>query len=527
VGLKTLLNIPYLIIHQTSVQISPINEKLTYSNDDRIFSNKKFQAKLSWKRKTALQIASQIREFLEDNDIYLPAIKKDQRLSQYKNDYPHLCNLFDCYYTFTDYQPSLHANFEFNGEFDTMLVAHRYSKHRMCPIWNWRKSQLIRKSYRTFINDNMEYVRNFNPLHITLTVRHNVEGHNGKEYYGNELLDYFKELRRTVFWKKYIDGGEYGLEITSGKNGLHIHLHSFCLMSKEITVNTFRSLLVNAWKRITNGSSIIHCETLYYYLRDENNNWITQDAVKKNKATGKYEPVPGRITEIDGEYFVEAKQVKKKFYIDETTSNENYLSGILECIKYHFADKTIETKAKGIYDIPLLATILQHTKNKRFYSRIGSFLKNEKLNFNYDAKVRKQEKALQESENEDLMAMGVSEDSLMGSINGIQIINPFTKEIADKNEYKLALCTPNTLRYCRGIKKGEYHYQASSKAEYKYLLNNIDVGEIMRLVVINKHHIIYDNNENAIRRHHVFKESVGVAPDEVVTYKTETIYNYN
>lgn len=367
-------------------------------NHDKILSNKKYASQLSWKRSQALRYREAIKNFIDDNFNYqLPPTRKayhaiinninitseNKTLIQLNEKYSHLIK---AYYDLADMGISIAAIFEQNGKIDTYTMGHIYAKNRIDPVWNWRKSQLIRKIYKEFLYKNPQIITEYHPVHVVLTLPHADGLYNGKEFYAAELIAAFKELRRRAWWKKHVYAGEYGIEVKPGREGqgLHIHMHSLILLKKK-NVNNFRTLLKKSWHKIT-GATKVWAETLYLYKKDENNKYIMEW-----KQT---DQVEGSFDENDN-YVGDYKKilVRKKFYVDREArktrkrkdiSNEEkdqliietYLFGILECIKYHFKGDEV------FQDIERLNQILENTQDKRLYSRFGQFYNEKELNFN-------------------------------------------------------------------------------------------------------------------------------------------------
>jgi hypothetical protein len=349
--------------------------------DKRLQTNKKYQAQLGWKRAVSLKYREMIQQFIDNNFNYkLPDTRRAWKATI---NNPNIDNrdetaflieenygpIVKAYYSFADMGLTVAALFENNGKVETYAMGHLFSKHRMDPVWNWRKSQLIRNIYKKYLLNHPEIISDFHPVHVVLTLPHKDGLYKGKPFYAAELLSHFHELRRRPWWKKRVYAGEYGIETKPGDEGLHIHIHSFVLLKMK-SVKAFQEDLKKDWEKIS-GGTITWAETLFVYKKDSDGKFIMH------------------LKTIKGE----KKLVRKKFYVDSEAREINnrpdltpeqkkeaviqvYLHGILECIKYHF-------KGDDIFnDIDLVNYILENTAGKRLYSRFGAFYKETELNFN-------------------------------------------------------------------------------------------------------------------------------------------------
>jgi hypothetical protein len=357
------------------------------------------------------------------------------------------------------------------GQYQTVTIGHTYTRHRLCHIWNFRKARIIRKTYFNFIQENIEHLQaNYKPVHIVLTLKRDKEGlYKGQKFYGSELAKQFNQMRKKLFWKIFVGGGEYGIETKKAKTikGLHTHIHSFSLLyknfnwialrkatQKEIVelirffepdykvkkgydhkqhlkeklkwagfrIGLFRAMLRFYWHKMTNSNQI-HVEKLYTFKRDEQGKFIYQ-----------YINTPEGV-----------KQVRVKDYIKEDSTPEHYTAGILECIKYHFKPDTIKGENGG-FDIPLIIEILLNTKGQRLYSRFGNLYKIQSLNFSKlnkegDEDIYQDEKP---GENEDFEPV-LKTQSIKETIG--EISNPWTGEQANKNDFTLCIFDPLNRRH--------------------------------------------------------------------------------
>ncbi len=398
------------------------------TNQDKIQLNRKYSAKLSFHRMKTNDIREQIAEFIESNfEVILPANKgtflKIAHNSEIHNTIMEMFpNLIKTYYTLGNFGESVGALFQNEkGQYETFTQAHMFSKHRLDPVWNYRKSNLIRNIYRKYLTDTKIY-KEFHPVHITLTVPHAGGTWQGKKFYAKELLTAFHEIRRTIEWKNSVYAGEYGIEVKSSPNkanGLHIHIHSLAFLRPGTSIKNFQKWLAEKWEKLTDANQI-HVETIYFHEKGENGKYITE--LKPNtKDLETFEQPDGTYTSETP--FIE---VRKKIYVDkfkrEVMANPDlsddekekkildaYLYGILETIKYHFKTESLTHDGKN-YDLMLVEDVLANTKGKRLYSRFGAFYNVPELSFN----------KLDDTSNSEADITAEAQE---------EVINPFTGEV--------------------------------------------------------------------------------------------------
>lgn len=451
-------------------------------NNIRVKSNNKHSNKISWYRRNALEMVRHIDMYLQDHaGVKLPAYYKD-----YKDRKAYIMQ-HDAYgdaleleyqqlikfrYDLLQSGKAVYALFEQDGApAKTQMLACWYSKNRLDPVWNYRKSQLIRKIYRTYLQESQIHLK-YDPAHLVLTVPHADGKFMNSEFYVKEITKCFNTLRKTDVWKQYVNGGEYGIEVKKGKegNGLHIHIHSLVFLNPNTSINEAREKIKMEWLLLT-GATFVHLETLYFYKRNEQGAKVMEWAV--DKKTGK---------DLN-------KQVPKKFYInrhDAPTDPEEklteYLYGVMECIKYHFKNDTTQ-KIDGAYDIPLMIQVLNNTKGVRLYSRFGSLYKVPELNFNFDKKTT----ALSEEEQEDeVMA---STDSVLENL-----INPFTKEIAVAGAFKYVIAKPENLKHYSKNSETPFEPQIYTTEIFYETRSELDLKGIMKLMVLGKFNELFEHD---------------------------------
>jgi len=372
-------------------------------NEAQILHNRKYQQKLSYHRQSTNDFRDQIAEFFETNfNISFPNYKSEffkyvnAGNETYNYIYENYENLVKTYYTLGNFGESFASLFtNEKGHFETYTTAHIYSKHRLDPVWNYRKSNLIRNIYRQYLKSSKIYEQ-YHPVHITLTVPHEGGKWQGKRFYVKELIDSFHKIRRSQGWKSQVYAGEYGVEVKSSpnkNNGMHIHIHSLAFLKAGVTVNKFRKFLQAQWKEETEATQI-WVETIYFHAKGDNGKYITE-LIPNPKKLITFENIEDETYTTESEFIT----VRKKIYVDDFAKQikarkditeeqkeseilNAYLYGILETIKYHFKNDSLTLDGKN-YDLPLVEEVLQNTKGKRLYSRFGAFYKVPELSFNH------------------------------------------------------------------------------------------------------------------------------------------------
>lgn len=342
------------------------------------------------------------------------------------------------YYTLRKSNKSCYAVFQEGKKYRQQHLASFYSKHRLDEVWNWRKSQLIRKIWRDYLLETKIY-EDFKPMHLMLTVPHTAEGWNGKQFYGAELIEKFNFMRKHPEWKKMIYGGEYGMEVTrKGKNGLHIHLHCLVFQRKGYTVDEVWKWIADHWYNLT-SAEITHYEPLYIHIKDSK----TNQYIRNDNRVYRLNP------RTNQKYLDQEIGSKKKYYLDDSDpwyrslkgedKLKSYVNGVMECIKYHFKSDNFKTQ-DGDWDIDLIAHVLNNSKSMRFYSKFGGFYTEKRLNY---SRIESGEEGITTTDllDDDQDINGNAQAAIDG------LINPFTNKPAQLHEYVKVLATPETIKH--------------------------------------------------------------------------------
>lgn len=389
------------------------------------------------------QLAAAIWDYCAMYEVHLPDDKKQfkqqrkevLRVAEYGEQLGDLLGeLIRLYYALRQTFGTFAEFGDGDGERARMVpLTFFYSRHRLDYAWNMRKSQLVRGRYFQYLQTATDdhgrlLMRHYLPIHLTLTVPHAGGLFRGQRFYARELIKSYAELRKSDVWKEYVYAGEYGLEVKRGRsgNGLHIHVHSLLLQYPEFSRNQAAEAIEAEWRRIMSNSSPfsgIHYETLYC-----------------------------RKALVEG-------GAKVKVHLDPAKcSLDDYLAGVMECIKYHFKPDCLLKVGEG-FDLELIQDILQNTRGLRMYSRFGAFYKQPALNFGklHDAKP------IDELTTEEV------EEEVRASSDGVEerLVDPRTMRPAVPESYRIKVGHPLNLKYYGGdslIPREAYEYtQAKSR----------------------------------------------------------------
>ena len=487
-----------------------------FTPSQRIAANNKFSQRLSFKSKQNLELSQQIKEYFNEQQINLP---------QYKNIYKSaperflpievdtitgeitgegenhsLHELAMAYYTLKANNMAVYAMFKQGKTQKQQILSALYSRHRLDHIWLYRKSKLIRKIWRDYLNET-EIYKHYDPRHLVLTVPHKGGVWMGKRFYARELLKKFNILRKYPAWKKYIHAGEYGMEISKsqGGNGLHIHLHCLVFQNPEYSRNTVQEWIKRKWQQLTEAE-YIHYETLYVHVKNQKGQYIRTQK--------------------------EGKAVKKKYYLEghwfhtmpDEVQKEVYVKGILEAIKYHFKNDAL-LNPDETYNIPLIAEVLQHSKYLRMYSKFGGFYGDKRLNYSSLEKPEEEaeyehfadlenipeaelDKLMEESylewlndtdevvEPSDNWQDGPPEDLERAADLNLAVanlVNPYTKQPAGRSEYELYVGYPKNMVHLPGTSSQPFRAKVQHEDNYYKVHQYLSLGTIMRLMATNQY----------------------------------------
>lgn len=356
------------------------------------------------------------------------------------------------------------------------FMAAKTCKHKFCAICNERRAKEVRRKYRQLFERNPNLIHEYDFFHLTLTVPHSqTEGYKGDRFYGPELMRLFNFMRKKKWWKNMVYAGEFGLEITKGKNGLHIHIHSMLLVRKSIqNRNTLHKEILLHWNRATSGAG----------TRKEFTNEEIESILKGNQNLTRLEvemmdPTGATVIGLESLY-VKSNEKKRGFkycersgfykrYVRPSDKFDRFMGGVMECIKYHFEPMAL--KKDGKMDFDLLAEILPAVSGKPMYRKFGAFHSGTKnahpdakiLNFNH--KLDDIEKDVEETAND-------------------TVYHPETLKPVDTSQYSYVITSLASLYF---DKENHFRFRLSDRAKRRRLKsdNLTDALKEMTMLDIN------------------------------------------
>lgn len=327
--------------------------------DQKKFDPKKERERLRWNGLKALKIANAVRaNWAKGDEIekYLDDFRSEPNREELKK---YLRRLQTCssYSVWRDHHES--------GA--KIFCGVHTCNHKLCNVCNAMRSRVVRRKYHGFFEKNPDLLKQYTPLHLTLTVPHDLDGWDGSEFYAKRLKDAYQKMRLQKWWKEMVWGGEYGMEITRNDSGWHIHLHSLILVPRHIyrSRNILYSKIMLSWNRLTSdGSKVELSEDRKASLKGT----VQNKVIEKLTATG------STLIGLESLYVTSMEERKgykycarRKKYIRYVNSKnmKDMMSGVMECIKYHFEPASLDMSPEE------LGRLLPLIKHMRFYDRFG------------------------------------------------------------------------------------------------------------------------------------------------------------
>lgn len=450
-------------MHTENQLISPslIHKKQSECFSDEFLkrrnSNRRRAFKISNKARQAKVLKNELSEYI-----------RSQRGKNLPNDqYFHLNKLKEALDKCANH--SLYRKYENNGAIE--YIASQTCKHKLCTVCNSERQRTIRQKYFHFFKNGAfsipeykkvvkkddrgrekknakgelmkkrEVVRyrkyktsDFNFMHLTLTVPHNENGFRNERFYAQELMKEFNYMRKKSFWKRMVFGGEFGCEITKGENGLHIHIHALLIVHDTFqSRNELYRNILKAWnqqtvsdfsarKKFTENDKKGLCISL-----GAKNGKVKSLSDKSLKVFKSLNPKGSTLISLENLYVLSKKKKgpydqwqkdkqKWKHYVDAKDPDQ-FMSGIMETIKYHFepialkkhvvrktkkerieerlakegAERVFDYELKafveskehaGLYDFDLLTEILPKIYGRPMYRKFGCLHGIDALNIN-------------------------------------------------------------------------------------------------------------------------------------------------
>lgn len=466
-------NIPFLDNKETfginfdSVEIGFTNFDHPTSKKQETESEPEWKLRRKYNLKRGSKISSQVRQkdamYNQLHDWWMDknlSPKKEEAICHLRKNISQCCH---------------HSLFrEHNGGTKEFIGAHT-CKHKMCPVCNAQRSKKTRKVWRSFFERNPELMKQYDFMHLTLTVPHTQKGWRGKQWYAEELMKEFNYIRKKATWKKHVYGGEFGIEATRGNNGFHIHIHALLLVKKsKQNRNYLHQFILEAWNRQTKGSS-----SRSTFTPEEQEAILKSNKLLTKEKVNQLFPCGATLIGLDGLYI---QNGSSRRYITPKDSQDTFLAGIMECIKYHF--EPIALKEDGTYDFDLIADILPEIKGKSLYRRFGAFHSRSK-NAHHDVK------SLSLNFKEEDAITNIAEE--VEEFGREEITHPETGEVVAREDYRYFLVNLSKVLF---DPEDDFKIKISPGVKIRYLsaVTVIDALVDMELIAmhsqINKHNLI-------------------------------------
>lgn len=337
------------------------------------------------------------------------------------------------------------------GRKECTLIASHTCSHRLCSICNMLRARKMRRKWRHFLTDTTqdvvirkkqghffgiepdlfetkqairgkkkitkevpdqyftsgaELLQRFDLMHLTLTVPHANGTWNGCEYYAQQLLSRFNEMRKAEWWTETIFGGEYTIETTKNADGLHIHIHALLFVDKNFfgSRNYLAKHIMLRWNALTVDSNSVHQEhfdaekdkerieglkkSFAFLPENDFNNLLSDLDGRGSTMVGLktlYYEIPAEeyahrstgIFEQNGKYYAYCRAGKRNG--SSQKSIDSMVKGVVECLKYHFEPCSLEDET-GHLDMDMVTAILPNIYKKRLYGKFGGFYGVKSLN---------------------------------------------------------------------------------------------------------------------------------------------------
>lgn len=294
--------------------------------------------------------------------------------------------------------------------------------HKMCHVCNVEREKLVRRKYIKLFQKYPELRKDYDFMHLTLTVPHPFGTWRNQKFYANELLKEFNWMRKKPFWKTFVYAGELGVEITrSEKNGMHIHIHALLLVHRfPKNRNYLHYELLRAWNNQTIDVSLEKREFTFEEKTAilKSNKFINDIYLEKLDNRG------STMLTLESLYVIDNG---KKKYINPANDND-FLSGLMECIKYHFEPYAMNKDDKS-YDFELMAETLPLLKNKPLYKKFGAF---------HGTDMGKELNLKSKSEPEEIV-------SDLEDCGNEDVIHPITLQPCLREEYRYVICNASDI----------------------------------------------------------------------------------
>lgn len=160
-------------------------------------------------------------------------------------------------------------------------VGSSLCKSRLCPNCQRVVATKRKNNFYEWFEINRPALKKYFFYHMVLTVRHSAADGVRNHLYTSDLIQYFASLRGTSknlsgsaqregaeFWKSYVAGGSYSVEIKPGRDSSpHIHIHCLLVGNRQLwnaaKDSVFLAGVKSRWSAITGDSDNVFIERVY------------------------------------------------------------------------------------------------------------------------------------------------------------------------------------------------------------------------------------------------------------------------
>jgi len=341
-----------------------------------------------------LRLSKQIKEYIKSSD----SLTETQEEFLWKLDR----NISECA-SYTLYR------YNNDNKVSTFIGSHTCG-HKTCNICNQIRQKDTRRKYYSFFEnpDNEKLIkikntktetvkyctlnsykrkfensekwikvgeRQYDLMHLTLTVPHYKNGFKGDKYYFKTFISLYNKMRKSEKkikipesekYYKFSDlvyGGEYGIETTINENGLNIHAHSLIFVRKiKNSRNILHLVIMVIWNNLT--------------INADSSRELFKDLAPIKKGNSLFSDIwivenlhPKGTTLIGLETIFSISDNGEKIR-SKNFGDENMKKAVLETVKYHFEPQGFEKNTQK-FNLDLISELLPVIYRQKLYHKFG------------------------------------------------------------------------------------------------------------------------------------------------------------
>ena len=314
---------------------------------------------------------------------------------------------------------------EFVGDGAYSYIGSHTCKNRLCQVCNSERKRRVRSRYYRYFEERPDLLKDYDAMHLTLTVPHGLQGWRGEKVYLKPLGEAFHQLRKMRFWKQRVHAGEMTVEFTHGPAGLHIHIHAILLVHRAAdSRNGLHSEILREWNQLTVDPGAAR----QVFTMDQR--WGIRRSLGymgDGAATELIDQLDPRGSTLVGlrSLYVTSETERKGYRFDaalgrwirycKSDDPKDMAAGIMEGLKYHFEPLALKKEGGG-WDADLVIRLAPVLHGQRLYRKLGAWHGEKALNL-ADASA---------AEEVDEMLAEASE----------VVLHPETGQEADRAEYR-------------------------------------------------------------------------------------------